>query len=233
MRYDTRGWLIGLESGRIGHLKGLDGKTLKGKRTQDAEALTRLSDGSLVVAFERAHRVWRYGPSEPPFGGRPVALPTPPGLGGLPRNHGLEAMTVLADGAVLALAQDRNGAGRFPGYRWRAGRWQPLSYPAAGGFEPSGATRLPGGDLLVLERSYSFLGGLVVRLVQVEQTQLDEPPKLRPRALGELKPPLTLDNFEAIDSRRGPSGETLVYILSDDNFSPWQRTLLLQFALGD
>ena len=31
--------------------------------------------------------------------------------------------------------------------------------------------------------------------------------------------------------RRGPDGKTVLYILSDDNFNPQQRTLLLMFAM--
>ena len=34
-------------------------------------------------------------------------------------------------------------------------------------------------------------------------------------------------------ARRGPDGETLIYLLSDDNFSALQDTLLLLFALEE
>jgi hypothetical protein len=37
--------------------------------------------------------------------------------------------------------------------------------------------------------------------------------------------------MEAIDARRGPASETLVYLVSDDNYSPLQRTLLMVFRL--
>jgi hypothetical protein len=40
-----------------------------------------------------------------------------------------------------------------------------------------------------------------------------------------------IDNMEGIAVRRGPKGETLLYLISDDNFSPLQRTLLLMFEL--
>ena len=33
------------------------------------------------------------------------------------------------------------------------------------------------------------------------------------------------------DARRGPGGEALVYVLSDDNDNPLQRTYLLMFEL--
>ena len=49
--------------------------------------------------------------------------------------------------------------------------------------------------------------------------------------LARLESPLVNDNFEGIATRPGPAGETLVYLISDDNFSSLQRTYLLQFAL--
>jgi hypothetical protein len=41
-----------------------------------------------------------------------------------------------------------------------------------------------------------------------------------------------LDNMEALSVHRGPAGETVLTLLSDDNFNPLQRTLLLQFTLA-
>ena len=40
-----------------------------------------------------------------------------------------------------------------------------------------------------------------------------------------------IDNMEGIGVSRGPDGETILTLMSDDNFSVIQRTLLLQFAL--
>ena len=45
--------------------------------------------------------------------------------------------------------------------------------------------------------------------------------------------PLTVDNFEGLDARPGAPGESLLYLLSDDNFDNQQRTLLQLFALDD
>jgi hypothetical protein len=37
--------------------------------------------------------------------------------------------------------------------------------------------------------------------------------------------------MEALDVHRNAAGETILTVMSDDNFSPLQRTLLLRFAL--
>ena len=47
----------------------------------------------------------------------------------------------------------------------------------------------------------------------------------------ELKLPGTTDNFEGIAAETR-NGRTRLYILSDDNFSPMQRTLLLAFDVN-
>jgi hypothetical protein len=41
-----------------------------------------------------------------------------------------------------------------------------------------------------------------------------------------------MDNFEGIDCRKGKHGTPVFYLISDDNFSAEQRTLLLMFALA-
>jgi hypothetical protein len=42
-----------------------------------------------------------------------------------------------------------------------------------------------------------------------------------------------IDNMEGIALHREAGGETVLTLLSDDNFSPIQRTVLLQFTLED
>ncbi|MBV8535488.1 MAG: esterase-like activity of phytase family protein, partial [Alphaproteobacteria bacterium] len=49
--------------------------------------------------------------------------------------------------------------------------------------------------------------------------------------IAHLQSPLTLDNFEGISAVRGPNGTVRVYIISDDNYTFLQRTLLFMFEL--
>ena len=50
------------------------------------------------------------------------------------------------------------------------------------------------------------------------------------REIARLQPPLTIDNMEGV-SVTVENGQTIVWLVSDDNFSPLQQTLLLKFAL--
>jgi hypothetical protein len=49
-------------------------------------------------------------------------------------------------------------------------------------------------------------------------------------AVGTLAAPMAVDNLEGIAVER-VGGRTIVWLISDDNFLPFQRTLLLKFAL--
>jgi len=40
-----------------------------------------------------------------------------------------------------------------------------------------------------------------------------------------------IDNLEGLSVHRGADGAFILTLISDDNFSPLQRTLLLQFTL--
>jgi hypothetical protein len=40
-----------------------------------------------------------------------------------------------------------------------------------------------------------------------------------------------VDNMEGLSVHQSPAGETVLTMISDDNFSAIQRTLLLQFTL--
>jgi len=90
---------------------------------------------------------------------------------------------------------------------------------------------LPSGDVPVLERACSPELGTRARPVRVPVAALVPGAYLRGELLGELERPLQVDNFEGVAARRGRHGETLVYLLSDDNFDhQTQRTLLPLFA---
>lgn len=231
--YDAQGRLAGVAGGRIGALVGPDGKRLKGKRRQDAESLAVLSDGALLVSFEREHRILHYPLAPRTFGGRPAVLDPPPALADLPDNKGLEALAVFDGGRLLGITQGRDKDEDIAAFLRQDGAWSRLSYPKHGEFKPTGATLLPDGNLLVLERRFNWLGGPAARLVVVEARQIRPGAVLDGREIAVLRLPYTVDNMEGVAARRGADGETLIYLLSDDNFSALQRTLLLMFALED
>ncbi len=233
LAYDEAGRLSGIEGRATGALHGPKGEHLTKKRRQDSESLARLPDGSVAVAFERKHRLWRYPPAADPLAGRPTPLPVPPELKSLRSNSGIEGLATLSAGALFALAEGRREEAESPAYLLRDGAWSSLRYRRHGTFRPTGAATLPGGDLLIVERRFNIIDGVAVRLRRIAAARIVPGALLEGEVIASLAPPLTVDNFEGVAARRAAGGETLVYLVSDDNFKPVQRTLLLMFALRD
>jgi len=245
LRYDAAGDLVGLGSPHLVDLAGPGGRALE-RSEIDAEALALDESGGLLVGFEGKPRIWRYA-DRPAFGGIPVPQPVPL-LDACPATRGLETIASLGDGRLLLVCE---GQGRDPGScpAWigAGDAWVERAYPldasATGlgeAFHPTSAAVLPDGDVLVLERRFPPIGA---RLVRLSRADLDGTAHaLSPRVVAVLEPPVTLDNFEGLSVRTGPEGETLVYLLSDDNGCAkrppvvpprLQRTLLLLFALAE
>ena len=225
--YGADGRLVGLAETKLAPLAGLDGAPLTGKRNSDAEALAPTADGGIVVAFERRHRLWRYRPGR----AVPEPLAAPRELADAPRNGGIEALARLADGRLLALAEDLDRGDAKMAWLGGADGWSALTYVAADGFKPTGAASLPGGDVVVIERRLNRLGFFVVRLALVDKAHIAPGARITTSLLAALDQPLAVDNFEGIAARRGEHGETLIYLISDDNFRDAQRTLLMMFEL--
>jgi hypothetical protein len=231
IEHDDRGGVSQLTDGRLGYLLNLGGRRQAGL-AGDAEGLSRAPDGSFFVSFERRHRVWLYPPSDPPFSAAPRVVPTPPGAASMPVNGGIEALVRLVGGRLFALSeelQDQDGAN--VGWVGDGRTWSRLTYEPGPDFKPTGAARLPDGDILVLERRFTRLNVPAARIVRVRADSLRPGAHVVGTELALIEPPLIFDNFEGISVRRGAGGETLIYLISDDNYFFLQRTLLLVFEL--
>ena len=224
--HDGRGDLTGVADVTLEPLGGPDGRMLRRNTWRDAESLAPApgGGGGTVVAFEHIHRLWHY----PPDGGPPVAIPPPAGLSRAPRNSGAEALTLLTDDRLLVLTEGLTTGGGVVGWVGGEQGWSRVTYATSAGFKPTGATTLPGGDVLVLERRFPPIGARIRRLAK---ETLAPGAMLEGEVIARLEGSLTVDNMEGIDARQGPGGETLVYLLSDDNDNPLQRTYLLMFEL--
>jgi hypothetical protein len=232
VEYDAEGNLAGLSHGRIGSLRGLDGRPLANKIDADAEGMAPMPDGSWLVSFERNHRIWRY----PTFDGTPTPINLPPGFERQPANGGIEALTALADGTIIAISEEYSltpgsvvgWIGKPSGGRYA---WQSFQYASIPDFSPTAMAPLPDGGFVLLERAFDMARGVRVRVMRAERADFQPGGVVRPRELARLVSPLAVDNLEGIAATRGPRGETLLWLISDDNFNPMQRNLLLLFEL--
>lgn len=200
---------------------------------RDAEALTRVRDGSFLVGFEGLHRIWRY--AAPPIAMKsvPEAVKTPPEIARAPANGGIEGIASLPDGRLLILTEEfANPDGSFKGWLMNAGRTVELSYIPSHGFHVTDCAALDNGDVLVLERRYIPLGILSARLTLIKGDDLQAGAKLIGKELFEIEQPLATENYEGVAVQRTVGG-TMIFVISDDNYSSFEQTLLLQFLLPD
>jgi hypothetical protein len=200
----------------------------------DAEALARAPDGSFMVAFENVHRIWRYSPPPVTFYSLPLPVSIPTEVSRAPSNGGLEGIAAFSDGRLLALTEEfQNPDGSFKGWLIEGERFFELSYLPSDGFRVTDCAALSNGDVIVLERRYVPLGILSARLKLVRATTIQPGSKLVGEELIKLEYPLEVDNFEGVAVQEDPRNGTIIYIVSDDNYHPLQRTLLLQFRLNE
>ena len=226
----------GIADAAMAPMLGPDGKALTARGWYDTESLT--ADGDvLYVGIERVHRIVRFdfGRSGVLAHGEPIAVP--PGFSALPANKGIEALAFVPAGQPLAgtlIAVSERGLDRAGNIRaFLIGGPTPgeFSVKRSDEFDISDCALLPSGDLILLERRFTWTSGVAIRLRRVAAAAI------RPGAL--VDGPVLLfadmgyqiDNMEGLAIHRNAAGDVLLTLISDDNFSILQRTLLLQFRL--
>jgi len=244
LRYDARGFLAGIDQVTLDNMVDPNGEPMANSKVNDAESLTRLPDGRLLVGFERDHRVLVYpAGSERDAGkglnGKPIRITTPPDLENAPNNDGLEALATLPDGRVLAVAEDLTaGLGMVRAWigtvQGNDVSWQKLAYRIMGPFRPTGAAALPNGDVILTERAFNPIEGVRVRVMRVRAADIKPDAILEAEELAYLAAPVITENLESVDALVLPDGRIGLWIMADDNFNKGlQRTLLLHFVLKD
>jgi hypothetical protein len=72
-----------------------------------------------------------------------------------------------------------------------------------------------------------------MRIRRIAEAELKRGSLIEGETLLEAEDNWNIDNMEGIAAHRAASGETILTLISDDNFSLLQRTLLMQFALPE
>jgi hypothetical protein len=213
---DGQGRLSGLADAKLTELAGLDGNPLQGKDNRDSEGLARLPSGDLLVSFERQDRIWLY----PKAGGPPRAVPSPDVR--FPYNQGMEALAPDPARGPDAYFTGGETTGRTWSCTLTTACVEGPTLPLAVGFGLTAARRLPDGMTAWLLRAFNPVSQSVIDLRITDAAG-------RPIDQMELRQPLSVDNFEGLAAVPQAGGAIRFYLISDDNFSSSQRTLLLAF----
>jgi hypothetical protein len=237
IRYQGRD-MAGLAEVEAAPLLGADGRPITARGWYDSEAIAL--DGSIAyVALERVNQVLRYDLAEGFTRARGELVPLPPAARRLPNNKGIEALVVVPKGlplagTLIALSErGLDGKGNLLAFLLDGPSPGQFSVRRTESYDISDAVVLPSGDLLILERKFSWLAGLGIRIRRIALRSIAPGALVDGQAIFEADLGHEIDNMEGIDAHVTDAGETVLTLVSDDNFSPLQRTLLLQFTLAE
>jgi hypothetical protein len=230
--------MTGLDDVETAPMLGADGRPITARGWFDSESIAL--DGSVVyIGLERVNQVLRFDFAKGFTRSRGEVVPMPPAVKRLPFNKGLEALVFVPKGLALAgtlIAISERGldsAGNLIAFLVGGPTPGQFSVRRSQNFDVSDAVLLPSGDLLVLERKFSLLEGLGVRIRRIALKSLAPNAVVDGPSIFEADLGQEIDNMEGIDAHVTPEGDTVLTMVSDDNFSMIQRTLLLQFTLVD
>jgi len=211
------------------------GKPPRSKSRGDAEAVSYLEGGRYMVGFETRTRIGVYDIGKRGLKARFQLLKSPKSIVNGPSNGEVESVGQFKSGRwqghYLAISEhnlDRDG--NIRGWLWRSEEIVPFSIKRLEDYRITDAAILPNGDIIILERSFgpSLLPGMALR--RINASAIANGATVEPQLLFSGRA-----LFYAIDNMEGVAlcerdDETRITIVSDDNFNPRQRTLLLQFA---
>jgi hypothetical protein len=225
---------IGLENGapsaaKIAYMQGSNGAQLSGKRSGDAEGLV-WSDGLALVSFERDFRIEAFALSACGSAARAAsvaALPEKYERRNVDENQGPEAIFLETDGALGfgyegMLSASPLGQVLADGTSDWTGQSAPA--PALHGLVAREILAFSKGSARTFElfRAWDPVQGNRIRLKWGE----DEAQSLT------LSRPLLVDNFEGLTAEVLHNGAIRVWMVSDNNFSGQQKTLLYAFDIA-
>jgi hypothetical protein len=237
------GRLAKIDKARIGAILDSSGEVIKGVWENDSESLVALKqnpglEGRYLIGFEgKRQRIEEFVFEDGKFSAPLRQRAIPHQLDGMEDNKGLEGAAILRGGPykgapVLFAEKKLNKNGDHTGALTVKGHDHPLFLRRPDTYDITALEGLEDGSLLVLERSFirkSLKLGIRVRLIPADEIKPGA--LLEGRVLLDADRKYAIDNFEAMAVSKGPAGETIITLMSDDNFNFFQTTMLAQFAL--
>lgn len=213
-------------AGAIAYMRDAQGKFFANKRDGDSEGLD-FRDGLALVSFEQDHRIAAFDLGRCGSAARaaPVVNLTPVLEGTLlADNRGPEALSLIGDHLSV-------------GYEMRKSGGSPVgTVNSDGSLSSVETTEQP---LLYLMTGMDVEGDVSARIFRAYDPirgarvilEVDQQGQRIAEAM--FKRPLPVDNFEGVALGKIPAGATRIWLISDDNFSANQRTLLLALDLAE
>lgn len=238
LQRDAAGRLAGIADVDVTPMLSKSGKPDARKEKMDAESLA-FRPGEVLVSFERFHRVDVYPDpgfqTSPPKRTLSKLIPDVR----LKANKSLETVVVaprdgpLAGSPVIVAEESLNAAGDNYAAVLEGPRKGIFYVRRHASFDISDGTFLPGGDLVLLERSFSLLQGVAIRLRLIRAGDISPDATVDGEELMTADMSHRIDNMEGVDAFRAADGTTHLILVSDNNNSFLQSNIMLEFRLGD
>jgi len=189
--------------------------------------------GHVWAGFETRNQIWRYTKGFAQADGHAA----PKAMANWPHNQGAEAMVRLRDGRFLVFAEKEKRedgshlALLFPGDPVEGAEPVTFGYRGPGPeFAPTDAAELPDGRVVVLHRRFDVTHAFSSAITIIDPRGIHKDGVVTGKLVAMLRPPLTVDNMEAL-AIESQGGRTVLWIASDDNYFFGERTLLMAFEL--
>ncbi len=206
----------------------------QGYADRDSESIAHDPvSGRFWVGYEGRAAIRRFSPGF----ARTEAMSRPQAMQRWSANSGAEALLRLNDGRFLVFSEgyDRPDGSYeallFAGDPTEAGvRFFRFGYAPPKGYKITDATLLPDGRILTLNRRVALPEGFTAIVSILDPAKIVEGAKVSATPIAVLRPPLLVDNLEGITTTQ-EQGRTVIWMISDNNFNIFQRTLLMKFAM--
>jgi hypothetical protein len=225
---------VSIEDVSLAPVLGPDGKP---SPQWDTESIG--SDGeTLYVGLERINSIAKFDYGKKGIHAPGELIDVPPEAKKLPFNQGFESMVFVPKefrlhGSLIAISErGLTEEGNIKAFLIGGPTPGMFAVKRTNSYDISDASILPDGDILILERGYSEQNGVSMRIRRIRQDDIKPGAVVDGLILIEADNRHQIDNMEAIGIHRARSGETILTLMSDDNQSPRQKTVLLQFGLS-
>ncbi len=154
-------------------------------------------------------------------------------------NSGPEAMVRLADGRFIVLSEGpratygtEHAALLFAGDPVESPKVAAFTFTPPSGYRPVDMAQLPDGRVLILVRRFilALPPRFETRVLLADPQDIVAGGTWTGRAIASIAPPIPSDNYEGIDVVARAAGGADIWLIADDNFATFQRTLLLRLS---
>lgn len=233
----TQGKLSGIATAVMAPVLGRSGRPLRAGRSYDTEGLS-IVGGTAYVSIERTHEVARFDWAKDGVLARAEPIPVPASAKDLPSNRSFEAIALAPPGSPIAgsliAIAERSGIGESAptaGVILSGPRRGAFQVARSEDFDITDIAFLPSGDALLLERYFSLFRGPGARIRRIAADAFRPGAVVDGEVIYRSEPSHEIDNMEGLAIHESGS-ETILTLISDNNFNSFQRTVLLEFGLS-